>query len=690
MDIHYRFVSSGARDVERDFESIEKRAIRQKQAVEQSTRATRQATSRAPAERAEARPRISETERLARSVAAAQEREEKRARAAIARSAEQDHRKELQAVRRRHDEKIRETRRAAKQEEAARERAQQERAAKRTQSIGVLKDLAGGAVLGAVGTGAALIGAAAKESMQLQEAAARIAISARGAGQKAVDPNELRREFERTAINSPGQTGAGVADAVARFVSLTGNLDTARKSQGTFATIASASGANIGDVAEAAASLSQQFDITGLEDMREALAALTFQGKNGAFELKDAAAQFQRLAASGAAFGIPKGVGGVKVLGGLTQIARSGTGSPEQAATAVENLLTNLKVKQKQLGAADVDVFDKTGKARDVRDVVIDAISKVGGGDMAKKSAGLANIFGEQGIRAINPLVAKYSDTFRNTQGTEAQKTAAAVARLREEFTKAIDAPGTYADAQEDAAMAQKQSSAQLTAAWEQVKSKTADSLVPGLTKLAEGIGKNADALNPFIEAIGLSVDVLGEFVGFLKDSGIIKEKQKTNVEKEKDARAALDQFDRQFTEQGALTDAQWDQREKLAAAVDNANADVWGGGRGPTTAEDFVSQYQAAGGPGATREAAELAGKAVRGEALPMFNNDWFQSTFAGENQAQADLRHQYGGEVAGQKGAPSLNTKDAQQEIANFSAVVAAAAKRIAAGQQGNVITG
>ena len=145
---------------------------------------------------------------------------------------------------------------------------------------------------------------------------------------------------------------------------------------------------------------------------------------------------------------------GVKMLGGLTQIARTGTGSAEQAATAIENMFTQFKFKAPKIKAAGVDVY-KDGKVRPVEDLIPEVISKVGGTDIAKKQAGLTQIFGEQGIRAINPLVAKYNAAFQGTKGTDEQKTAAALNAVRFEIDKAANAAGTWSDVMRDAAQAQ-------------------------------------------------------------------------------------------------------------------------------------------------------------------------------------------------------------------------------------------
>jgi hypothetical protein len=434
--------------------------------------------------------------------------------------------------------------------------------------------------------------------------------------------------------------------------------------QGTFATVASATGTEIGAVAEAAASISKQFDVTGLEEMRDVLAALTMQGKAGSFELSDAAAQFQKLAAAGAAFGLDKGAAGAKTLGGLTQIARSGTGSADEAATSVSAMFAAFDSKQKQLSDNGVDVF-KGGKKRGVEDLLVESISKVGGNDAGKKAAGLRSIFGEQGIRAINPLINTYQTARDSTKGTEAEKTAAGVAALRDALQGAIHAPGTWADVVQDAAQAQRDSSAQLTGSWEKITQMAGAEIAPALAGLISTLA-GSELVKTGMAVLGENMGALGDAVKIvteiLQDMNLLK-KEKSLADQKKDADAKLTAFDKandldkawreaEAMPEGPKRDAAIkaaesleQQRSALTKQRDTIEAKQWTPAAdvvAKTGRDEFMKKYAEAGGGGFFEQskAGSIMEQYDKGER----RNDWMID----ETTDQKNLRQQYEGQLS------------------------------------------
>lgn len=370
----------------------------------------------------------------------------------------------------------------------------------------------GGKAAGGAQAALAVAGKAVVDANAVLEKATRLSISSRGAGTAGVDPSALVGEFFAITQDIKGVTADQLADGAARFVQMTGDLATARSSLRDFATIAMASGASVEDVAGTAAAISQQFGITDPGQIRDVLSALLFQGKAGAFELRDAASLFPRLAAAGASFGLDKGVGGIRTLGGLTQIARSGTGSGEQAATAVESMLTRLKTEAGKLESQGVKVYDK-GKVRDLPDILVESIAKLGGTDIKRKNAALSQVYGEQGIRAINPLVAQYQDAFTKSKGkSDQERQAEAMEVLRQKIAESVNAAGDFTEAQRDAAMASSTFSSQMTASWERVTGGVADKVLPRLLGFGERLSKMDGVIDAFVGGLGLVVSALEQF----------------------------------------------------------------------------------------------------------------------------------------------------------------------------------
>lgn len=391
--------------------------------------------------------------------------------------------------------------------------------------------------IGAAGLSAALAtgGAALRQGIKLDAMATRIAVASRMPGQTA-DPVALRRSFQNTSLAHNGISAEDVAGGTAAFVAKTGDLKRAQSFQDTFATVASGTGASIEDVANAAADLSEKFDVKGVDEMRDALAALTYQGKHGSFELKDAAGQFAKLSAAAGTFGIGKGTAAVRTLGGLTQIARSATGSPEQAATAVERMFSNLTTHAPKLAQAGVQVFDKSGQARNIQDVLVDMVSKVGGNDLAKKKAGLASILGEEGIRAVNPLIMAFGDAV--SQGKDGIKA------MRDVLHDAIDAGGQWSDVVEDASIVESSTSAKFEGVWNSLVASVSEAALPAVaafaTKLQEfaaqgGLAKLGDLMVAAVDGLSMFVDSLisvGEYLGLIRRDTTDPQKMKAEAER--------------------------------------------------------------------------------------------------------------------------------------------------------------
>lgn len=506
----------------------------------------------AEAARAQARVRSSaagmeraQTQAANRSAAAATKAEAKRYREAekAAAKIEKEFAKETKAAEKSAEAKIKAEEKAARarqrlseqtasrnaaayaKESKARERAAQREAAERrriAQQAGAngmglrASEVAVGAAttVGTIAVGA--LGAGERKSLELHEMANRLSINARAAGGQFIDPTTLRKEFENTSIATPGVESKDVAEAMMEYVGKTGDLAAGRRFQSTFAKAASGSGAKIQDVASAAAALQSKFGIQSEAEMQSALSSIIFQGKAGSFEMKDAASQYDKLTAAGSRFGLDKGLSGVKTLGGLTQIARSATGSSEQATTAVEATLRQLVSKSDEIHKMGVDVFkdkDKT-QTRDVQDVLVETIAGAKG-NLTK----LQEIFGEEGIRGISPLISAFNEAGKaaGKNATEQQRMAAGQAAMREVLGRSINATGDWSEVLKDSAQASTDATKQTSAAWEKFASDVGDSLNPTVQRLAEHLDILLAVITPLSDKIATVVDAFDAVAAFLK-----------------------------------------------------------------------------------------------------------------------------------------------------------------------------
>jgi hypothetical protein len=590
--VRYEFVATGADSIASAFATINSAATRSARVVAAGLSSMGPAAERssdraaAAAERAAERKEAAEKKRLDR-VKALFERYRERENDAILR--------EVAAVER-----------AEAKKAAAAEKAAAKATAARSKSLmnehrafdGTIRSFGGSALQGAGVLGAMAARQmvdAVKASMELQEQATRISINSRQAGETAIDPHLIRKDLENAAISNPGVRAIEVGQAVEKYVSLTGDVDTARKNAGTFALFSSATGAKSEEVAATAAALGDKFNVKNQADMQKAMSILTFQGKQGAFELKDMAAQFQRLATAAASFGIGQGTDAVAILGGFSQIARTGTGSGRMATTAVENVFATLSSKSGDLKTKHgIDVYGKGGSTRDIRDVLVDTISKVGGTDMEKKLGGLEKIFGKQGVRAIKPLFVEFQKAFQEAGGGKKGQQAGEEA-VRAMFQKAIATSGDIAEIQRDAAMAQQSVANRLVGVQEELRAAVGDQALPAIAELGPELVQLAkDAIPLAVGALGALVFVTRAVVDAFQLLGIIKPNTPTKLAQHEEAQKALDKFDAAIEERGGpMTDEEAQRRDQLEEVVNGTYAAAYAGreseGMGP---EEFASEY--------------------------------------------------------------------------------------------------
>lgn len=257
--------------------------------------------------------------------------------------------------------------------------------------------------IGAMASG----GAAAKGVVKMQRRIKMLGIQAKKSTKEMAG---FRDEIFQTAnmkdikIN-PNQ----LLDAVDKIVEKTGDLDFARKNLRNIGLAVRASNSEGSDIGALMADLMQKFGIKDSKTIFSSIDLLINQGKAGAFTLQNLASQGERVTAAYAVTG-RTGVEAVREMGAALQMMKQGTGSAEQAATALEAFLRTLNNAQKRklLTKAGINLIDPDDpdRMRSITAIMKDLI-KATAGDVVK----LSTIFDAEAMRALNAIATQFKQT---------------------------------------------------------------------------------------------------------------------------------------------------------------------------------------------------------------------------------------------------------------------------------------
>lgn len=277
---------------------------------------------------------------------------------------------------------------------------------------------------------------------------------------------------ERNINIDPSQ----LLSAVEQITAKTGELSVAEDNLKNIAMVISATGAGGEDVGSLFSNIFEKFNVKDSKEMLEIIDALANQGKMGAFELRDLATQGERIISAYAAMG-RTGKEAALEMGTMMQLARKGTGSTEQSATAFESMVSELTSPRliKGLKSMGIAIKDVNGNFRALPDIVQDIIVKVDG-DTSKIGA----IFGDFAKRAVNPIAIAY-----NQAKKEGKSAAEAFKAMNELMSVNSDGASIMSDSARMAATLES-SITSLKSAWSGFANRN----------LAEPIQKLANALN--------------------------------------------------------------------------------------------------------------------------------------------------------------------------------------------------
>lgn len=207
---------------------------------------------------------------------------------------------------------------------------------------------------GAAGAGSAVV------VMGLEERYERLGIQA---GKTKEEMTQLRAEMFATSQQSDIRVDQGeMLSAVEKIVEKTGDLKFAQENMANIGRVMQATGAAGVDVGEMFADMSQKFGLKNSEDVLSAIDTLVVQGKAGAFTLQNLAAEGASVSAAYAAMG-RTGPKAVQEMGAMLQIARMGSGSAAEAASAMESVLADITANYEDIEKLGIQVFDEEALA---------------------------------------------------------------------------------------------------------------------------------------------------------------------------------------------------------------------------------------------------------------------------------------------------------------------------------------
>lgn len=280
---------------------------------------------------------------------------------------------------------------------------------------------------------------------------------------------------------SSGVARQELLDGAAAYVALTGDAAGAATGMQLFAKVQNATGAKMADIATTAAALKDNLGIDP-KDFEAGFSALVVQGKAGAVELRDLAAEMADLTPAMAGFKGGRGLQGLLETGAALQVVKKGAGTASKAATNLAQLSNAMIRNSKKFKAKGIRIFDRNGEKRNFL-AIIDDIRKKG-----LTEPQLINLLGSsEAMSAMRELLAR-KDLINQLITTGGDKNA-----IERDATKYLESPA-----------------GRVSRAWEAVKLKLAEAFTP------ERLEAFAAKLEQLVGHVGTLIDMLNGVAGFM------------------------------------------------------------------------------------------------------------------------------------------------------------------------------
>lgn len=392
----------------------------------------------------------------------------------------------------------------------------------RQQRMGIGSEMVG-TYLTATATAAPIIGAV-KQAANFEAGLRDIAITGNLTKQEEFKVGEAVRK----AALSTSQGHAAILEGVGTLVAAGMDANKAGQYSGLLGKVATATNADMKDLAGMVYSLSETLGIKGDAALKEAFNRAAFGGKLGRFELKDMAKALPEMTAAFASKGI-KGQAALTQIIASLEVGREGAGSGDEAVTNLRNWLSHMNTKH------TIDAYSKAGVdyQKSMQTLVADGYSsyeaslQIAQKFVASRGDGFMKQWKEAGAKGDEEAQRRLMESFGLNEVFQDIQTINHLLAMRQGWDKYQDnkkkmgsqeAMGTIdTDYQKRAELA--------TKAWERFKTRVADvgitvgnALMPSLTGLLntltptiEKIGQFAAAHPGVIRAVaGFAVSVIG------------------------------------------------------------------------------------------------------------------------------------------------------------------------------------
>lgn len=400
---------------------------------------------------------------------------------------------------------------------------------------------------GMLGRGVDVMADAARDTFNLERALVRFQITTNGTS---ASTNRLRQqvtEVSRATAIARGEVLAGSS----QYVALTGDAAGAAQAMSSFARIAQASGASVGDVASATASFKTSMGLQA-GDIEAAFSAMIVQGKEGAVEIKDLAGELASLAPAFAQFRDAQGLGGIRELGAAMQVVMKGAGSASEAATQLQSLMGALSDTEviRKLKQVKINVFDKDPRTglmtlRSASDIFEDLANNQKLADPRVVAAIFGRKEAQMAIRSIRSHIGLYGDLRESAKDTGA---------VQRDLNTLL-----HSDA------------GKIESAFNNAKIALANAFTPErIEKFASALGKVADLVSKIVDGIENLFDDAGIselYAGDIKGAAAAKYMKGADRMSAEEMRAKADEHARKAMQLEAARDSGqvgWDQSDQL------------------------------------------------------------------------------------------------------------------------------